>query len=102
MAHLSQETKQSFFSSFGLSISVLSETALRFEASHVVLVSTVSKKSGAKLEPLSYLSQIQKKFGTHIHIYWAGHQAPLGNPPQNSLTVLRNFSDLETTLKELN
>ena len=80
----------------------LSETALRFEASHVVLVSTVSKKSGAKLEPLSYLSQIQKKFGTHIHIYWAGHQAPLGNPPQNSLTVLRNFSDLETTLKELN
>lgn len=79
----------------------LSETALRFEASHVVLVSTVSKNSGAKMEPFSYLNEIQKKFGTHIHIYLAGHQAPLGDSPQNSLTVLQNFYDLETSLKKL-
>ncbi len=80
----------------------LSETALRFEASHLLIVSTASKKGGAQQELLSYVNEVQKKIGSHLQILIAGRQAPgLINDPQSSLNSIANFYELENCLQTL-
>jgi MerR family transcriptional regulator, light-induced transcriptional regulator len=80
----------------------LSETALRFEASHLLIVSTVSKQGGARQEILSYVSEVQKKIGAHLKILVAGGQAPLlPQNSQSSLSSMESFQQLENYLKTL-
>lgn len=79
----------------------LSETALRFNASHVLIVSTAPKKGGAYQEPLSYVSEVQNKVGSHLQILLAGSQAPIGLEPKPSLSILCNFQSLEKFLEGL-
>ena len=79
----------------------LSETALRFDASHVLIVSTVSKKNGARQEPLHYVSDVQKKIGPRIQILVAGSQAPPAPGPHPSLLILRDFRSLEKFLEKI-
>lgn len=80
----------------------LAETALRFGASHLLVVTTVSKKGGARQEPLSYISEVQKKMGAHLKILVAGTQAPIiPHESDSSLFALKNFEELEGYLKNL-
>lgn len=79
----------------------LSETALRFDASHLLIVSTVSKKDGARQGILSYVSDVQKAVGSHPRILVAGAQARVGHQPSSSLSILTEFSELENFLGDL-
>lgn len=77
----------------------LAETALRTGASHIVSVLTVSKRSGARQEPLTYINDLQRQVGAHLRIWVAGNQAPVLDGPNFSL--LPNFIQLETNLLQL-
>lgn len=80
----------------------LSETALRFQASHLLIVSTVSRKEGARRTLLNYVSDVQKKMGPDLRILLAGSQAPHIPTNQNSkLFSFANFYDFEDFLKTL-
>lgn len=80
----------------------LAETALRFEASHLLVVSTVSKKAGARLDTLSYVSELQKKMGPQLQIILSGGQAPhLPIDKTASLITIHSFSDLDHYLQTL-
>ena len=80
----------------------LSETALRFSASHVLIVSTISKKGGAGQELLSYVSEVQKGIGSRLQILVAGSQAPLISSDSNpSLLNLATFQHFENYLEKL-
>lgn len=79
----------------------LSETALRFDCSHLLIVATVCKKGGARQEPLSYISEVQKKVGLQTQIVLAGHQAPIAFEAKYSLTILKDFSSFEEFLERL-
>lgn len=75
----------------------LTETALRFHATHLLIVATVSKRQGAVQDLLSYVADIQKKSGSHLKILVSGGQAPtLATPP---LECLRTFGDLTSYLQ---
>lgn len=77
----------------------LVETALRFDATHLLIVSTVSKRQGAKSELLSYVSEVQKKVGSQLRILLAGSQAPrMSRDSNSSFQVLTNFGALEEIL----
>ncbi len=80
----------------------LSETALRFNASHVLVVSTISPKGGARQETLTYVSAIKKRLGDHSQILIAGGQAPLiARESKSSLHSLVSFLELEDYLQQL-
>ncbi len=77
----------------------LSETVLRFEAPHLLIVSTVSKKEGAKQELLTFISEVQNRIGSQTRILIAGSQAPqMGRYEKSSVSVLSSFKDLEDLL----
>lgn len=81
----------------------LSETALRFEASHLLIVSTISKKQGARQEPLSFVSDVQKKIGPHMQILLAGNQAPrIQQEHKTAMLIVSSFHELENYLQSLN
>lgn len=77
----------------------LAETALRFEATHILVVSTVSKKQGARQDLLSYVSDLKNHLSSSMQILIAGSQSPLISTPGEIFTVLPNFEALETLLK---
>ena len=78
----------------------LAETAIRFKATHVLIVSTVSKKEGASQSLLSYVSDVQKKVGSHLRILIAGSQRPaLDEHPL--LLSLESFEAFEEYLGQL-
>lgn len=80
----------------------LAETALRFEASHLLIVSTVSKKDGARQNLLNFVSDVQKKAGEKLKILLAGPQVPpIPQDPASSLINVGSFYDLEEQLKGL-
>lgn len=80
----------------------LSETALRFEASHLLIVSTVSKQGGARQHLLNFVSDVQKKMGVDTKILLAGNQVPhLPNEKNLSLLGIDNFLSLEKYLQTL-
>lgn len=80
----------------------LSETTLRFDASHVLIVATVSFKEGARQDTLGYLSAIKKRIGNHSQILIAGNQAPFINQESKSLLLsMASFQDLENYLQQL-
>lgn len=80
----------------------LSETALRFEASHLLIVSTVSYKDGARQHLLKFVSDVQKKMGPELKIILAGTQAPTFSNEQNSrLFSIASFVDFDNHLKAL-
>lgn len=80
----------------------LSETTLRFEASHLLIVSTVSKKQGARQELLNFVSDVQKKVGPHIQILLAGNQSPhILQERKSSLVSLGRFTEFDIYLKSL-
>lgn len=80
----------------------LSETALRFEASHLLIVSTVSKKEGAKQHILNYVSEIHQKAGPSLKVLLAGSQAPQISSEQNSnLISIASFQQFEDYLMYL-
>lgn len=80
----------------------LAETALRFEASHLLVVSTISKKQGARQDILNFVSDVQKKIGSQLQILLAGHQAPLC-PFEKTTSLVRvsSFHDLENYLRTI-
>lgn len=79
----------------------LSETALRFDASHLLIVSTVSKKGGAKQELLSYISEVQRKVGLNLRVLVAGRQAPLAQSTHSPISILADFHTLDSFLRDL-
>lgn len=80
----------------------LAETALRFEASHLLIVSTVSRKDGARQHLLNFVSDVQKKMGPDLKILLAGPQAPaIPSEAGSSLFNAGNFYDFEEHLKTL-
>lgn len=79
----------------------LTETALRFNASHVLIVSTVSKNNGASQELLSYVSEVQEQIGGHLQVLLAGRQAPIAHELNSSLSVIADFHALEKLLETL-
>ena len=80
----------------------LSETALRFNASHLLIVSTVGKKEGARDELIKYVSEVQKKIGADAKILLAGVQAPhFPLEIQSRIRKLENFFEFESYLKTI-
>jgi MerR family transcriptional regulator, light-induced transcriptional regulator len=80
----------------------LAETALRFNASHVLIVSTLEKKSGAKQELLTYISEVRKKVGSHPKLLVAGNQIPLASDTSaTNFITLQSFKSLEDCLDQL-
>lgn len=80
----------------------LAETALRFEATHLLVVSTVSKKNGARQELLSFVSDLQNKIGSQTQIMLAGSQVPHMSREENTnLVNIENFDELESHLQFL-
>lgn len=79
----------------------LAETALRFNATHLLIVSTVSKSGGAFHEPLTYINEVQKKCGTRLQILFAGNQAPISQKVRSALSIIGDFQSLDKYLKTL-
>ena len=80
----------------------LSETALRLNASHVLITSTVSKKTGAAQDLLSFVSEVQTRIGSHAKILLCGRQAPLlTNDSDSPLLKIDSFRDFENYLENL-
>lgn len=79
--------------------SELAETALRTEATHVLIVSTVSKGMGAKRDFLSYLSDVQSAIGASSKILIAGPQVPESFGSKSSVIAIRNFEAFDHYLK---
>lgn len=80
----------------------LSETALRFEASHLLIVSTVSKKDGAEQHLLNFINLLQKKMGPDLKILIAGSQAPPISSEHNSkLLSFGSFYDFKKYLQDV-
>ena len=80
----------------------LAETTLRYEASHLLLVSTLSKQQGARQDILSYVSALQKKMGPQLQIIVSGDQAPLISTEKKSLLLsINSFADLDRYLQTL-
>lgn len=80
----------------------LAETALRFEASHLLIVSTVSRKGGARQNLLNFVSEVQKRMGSELKILLAGGQVPHLHHDQNSALInLGSFLELKEYLQTL-
>ncbi len=77
----------------------LSETILRFNATHALIVATISKKDGAFKDPLTYINEVQKKVGARVQILFAGSQAPVSQEFNSSLTIVGDFRVLKTLLE---
>lgn len=78
----------------------LAETALRFGATHLLVVSTVSKRSGARQHLFNYVSDVQQKTNTDMQIWIAGHQVAIEAQDLKSMTHIKNFPALEEMLKK--
>lgn len=78
--------------------SEVSETALRFNASHILVVSTVGKQAGAAQETLTYLSDLRRQMGQTTKLFVAGPQAPPTPEPSTGISTLKNFHELEEFL----
>lgn len=76
----------------------IAETALRFSASHILIVTTISKRSGAAKEPLTFLSELRRNVGPKVKILVAGQQAPMNVPSSTGIFRLRSFEALEEVL----
>lgn len=76
----------------------LAETSLRFDATHLLLVTTVSRQGGAKQDPLTFISEVKKRLGARTRILVAGSQAPLAGKAHEDFSVLGSFSALEEIL----
>lgn len=80
----------------------LSETALRFEASHLLIVSNISRKDGARQHLLNFLSDVQKRMGPELKILIAGSQAPnIPNDQNSKLINVGSFGNFEKYLQIL-
>lgn len=80
----------------------LAETALRFGASHLLVVSTVSRRQGARQELLSFVMDVRKRLGYHCQILVAGLQAPLvAHSSESSFGKLESFDQLYDYLENL-
>ena len=78
----------------------LSETALRYEATHLLIVSTLTKKNGARHDLLHFVSEVQKRMGPELKILIAGSQAPTISSHNNSkLLSVGSFQELDQHLK---
>lgn len=71
----------------------LAETALRFKASHLLVVSTVSRRGGARHDVLSFISALQKKLGRQARILLAGSQALA--TAHDAGSAVQTFADFE-------
>ena len=80
----------------------LSETALRFEATHLLLVATIAKNQGANQELLSYVAAIQKRVGTQLPILLAGNQAHgIAAKSDTAVQYIPSFDDFNRFLKDV-
>lgn len=80
----------------------LSETALRFEASHLLIVATVSRKEGARQHLLNFVSDVQKRMGPELKILLAGSQAPhIPGDQSSTLINVGSFHEFEKHLQTL-
>lgn len=77
----------------------LSETGLRFNASHILIVSTVSKSAGARRDLLAYVHEVQKVIAPTSQIIVAGPQARrLPSRPDRTIRSLQSFDELDSFL----
>ncbi len=81
----------------------LSETALRFEASHLLIVSTISKKEGARQNILNFVNDIRRKLSPEVSILLAGNQVPpmLSSEPSSNLRHVESFNEFDVYLQKL-
>lgn len=80
----------------------LSETALRFDCTHIVIASTLSKKLGAQEGILSYLQKLRANIGPKIKIL-VGGQETFGamNGTGSLFQQVSSFTEFELYLKAL-
>lgn len=76
----------------------ISETALRFHSSHILIVSTISKRAGAAQETLTFLSELRRNVGPKVKLLVAGQQAPLSAQQGTGISTLASFLALEEVL----
>lgn len=69
----------------------LSDTCLRFKASHLVLTSTTTKENGAKDNYLSYLNFLDRNLDPKITLWLAGK-----NVQENPIVLKRKFQILDS------
>lgn len=80
----------------------ISETALRFEATHLLIVSTVSKKNGARQDLFGFVDDIRKTVGSQLQVWLAGSQVPQIPIAQgHSLLNVGSFDNFYEHLKNL-
>lgn len=79
----------------------LSETALRWEASHLLIVSTVSTVGGAHQDLLNYISAVKKPLASRQQIVLAGAQASQMKGSPGNFISLQDFQDLQDLLISL-
>lgn len=78
----------------------LAETSLRYEATHLLITSNISKKEGAHQDLLKFVSDLKEKIGSNIKILMAGRQAPhVQNQVESSLLSFSSFIEFEDFLK---
>lgn len=82
-------------------VSTLLPTALRFNATDLLIVSTLPKKVGAKQDLLTYISHLQKIKRKNLQILVAGSQVPSSPELDSSTLILKDFIELETELKNI-
>lgn len=81
----------------------IAETALRFEATHLLIVSTISKKHGARQDLFGFVGDIRKTVGSHLQVWIAGSQAPKTPLAQeNRLLNVGSFFEFDEHLRNLN
>lgn len=81
----------------------IAETALRFEATHLLIVSTISKKHGARQDLFGFVGDIRKTVGSHLQVWIAGSQAPQTPLAQeHRLLNVGSFFEFDEHLRNLN
>lgn len=68
----------------------LCEASERFKATHLLVVATVEKMEGAKMEVLQFINFLDKHLPTSINLWTAGRSSPLPD-----LALRRNFKLIE-------
>lgn len=80
----------------------LCETCLRFDASHVLLASTISKSEGAKEDLLTVINFFDRQIPRHVELWTAGRTAAqLPIELKRPYVCLSSFHDFSDRLKSL-
>lgn len=80
----------------------VAETSLRFEATHLLIVSTTSKRQGAKQDIFQYINDLQRRLNTEVKILVAGPQThPMAKNQTYGFRAIESFFELNQYLTTL-